>query len=534
MIFNDELDENIKKEDSGKSYETYSGSDLMNIKITESMTDNIEILQKIIGGNADLVHRFFTLGRSRIIPAAIFYFENLVDSKQMNANIMQPLLSEAYTSGLRTGPEILSEIQCGNLITSAEIKAGRDMKELTDGLLIGDVVLLIEGINEAYIINSKGYEYRNIKESEIEPNVKGPRDSFNEVLRINLGLIRRRIPSPNLMFEPMNIGRITQTRVCIAYIKGVCSPKLVNEVRERISKIDIDGILASSYIEEFINDSPFSLFPQVRNTERPDVACGALLEGRIVVLTDNTPISLVIPGEFFSLTHASEDYYNRYTFSTLIRLLRFFSFAIALTLPAFYIAIVNFHQELIPTRLLISIISARSGVPLPNFAEAILMETAFEMLREAGVRLPRPVGPAVSIVGGLVIGQAAVQANIVSPLMVIVVSLTAIATFTIPQYNISLSIRVLRFFLMILSSVLGLFGLMIGLLFILIHVCSLRTFGVPYFSPVAPLHISDLKDTIVRSPLWTFVKRPTETSANRNRMASGKMPKPPENRSDET
>lgn len=510
------------------SEESYSEAKLEAMKLTNSLSENIEMLKRIVGLNTDLVTRDFKLGRNEIISAAIFYFDNLIDSKDIDSNIMKPLLTDSYSSGFSTGPAIVKEINLGNLITRAQIKKSKNIKELLDGLLVGEAVLLIEGIDEVYIMSSRGYDHRAVAESDVEPVVRGPRDAFVEVLSINLGLIRRRIHSPNLTFESLKLGRVTQTEVCIGYIRGICSPKLVDEVKLRINRIDIDSILGSNYIEELINDAPLSVFPKIRNTERPDSASSALLEGRVVIIVDNTPVALIVPGEFFSLLQSSEDHYNGYIFSTLIRLLRYISYAIGLTLPSFYIAIANFHQELIPTKLLESIISARTGVPLPNLAEAILMEATFEILREAGLRLPRPLGQAVSIVGALVIGQSAVQASLVSPLMVIVVSLTGIAIFTIPQYSISHPVRILRFPLMILTSILGLYGLMLGLLFLLMHLCSIRSFGTPYLTPLAPFKARDLKDTVIRAPYWSFTGKQRSTIQNNKPMSSGEMPRPPE------
>lgn len=479
--------------------EGYSDEDLLHMKLSKSLAENIEMFKNITGRSSDLVIRNFTLGRSNVIPAAIFYFDNLVDSKQVDTNILQQLLTDSYSSGLKTGAEIIKDISLGNLITRAQVKSSEDVKELIDNLMSGNVLLFADGLYEVYIIRAISKNYRPLSEAEVETVVRGPRDAFNEVLSTNLGLIRKRIHSPNLIFEVMTVGKITETKVCIGYMKGICSQKLVKDIRSKINNIDTDVILSDSYIEEAIGSKPFSLFPQMRNTERPDVASAALLEGRVVIVVDNTPVVLIAPGEFFSLMQSAEDYYNRYIFSSLIRLLRYFALFIALMLPALYIAVVNFHQELIPTKLLVSIISSRAGVPLPNFLEAVLMETTFELLREAGVRLPRPVGQAVSIVGALVIGQAAVQASVVSPLMVIVVSLTGIATFAIPQYNISLPIRIIRFIFMILASIIGLCGLLIGVSFLLIHLCSINSFGTPYLSPLAPFKRPDLKDTIIRS-----------------------------------
>lgn len=479
------------------------------INLSNSLDENTKIVKKILGINADFIIRNFNLGRRETIPAVLIYFDNMVSKNDVDTYIMNSLIVDSYKSGMVNGSEIISEILSGNVITNAQTKIVYSVKELTEEIASGNIAILFDGLDKIFIINVKGYSYREISESVVEPTVKGPRDSFIEVLGINLSLIRRRISNADLIFESLTVGTISHTKVCIGYIRGLCPGELVDEIRTRINKMNADGITDSNYIGEYINDNKFSVFPQIRDTDRPDIASGALMEGRAVILVDNTPVALILPGEYFSLIQSADDYYNRYTFSSLARLLRYFSMGIALILPALYISIVNFHQELIPTRLLESIITARAGVPLPNYAEAILMETAFEILREAGVRLPRPVGPAISIVGGLVIGQAAVQAAVVSPLMVIVVSLTAIAGFTIPQYNISLSTRILRFVLMILSSILGLYGLMLGLLFILVHMCSIKSFGTPYLYPLAPFDASSLKDTVLRFPLWAFSKQKT-------------------------
>ncbi|MGE5626991.1 MAG: spore germination protein [Solirubrobacterales bacterium] len=491
------------------TFDKYSKEIFTKIKLCTCLNENIDIIKKVLGINADLIIRNLVLGRKEPISSALIYFENMVSKNDVDSNIMNSLIVDSYKSGMVNGSEIISEIFLGNVITNAQTKIVYSLKELTEEIASGNIAILFDDLDKILIIDVKGYSYREISESVVEPTVKGPRDSFIEVLGINLSLIRRRISNADLIFESLTVGSISHTKICIGYIRGLCPGDLIDEIRTRINKMNADGIIDSNYISEYINDNKFSVFSQIRDTDRPDIACSALMEGRAVILVDNTPITLILPGEFFSLIQSADDYYNRYTFSSLARLLRYFSMSIALVLPALYISVVNFHQELIPTRLLESIITARAGVPLPNYAEAILMETAFEILREAGVRLPRPVGPAISIVGGLVIGQAAVQAAVVSPLMVIVVSLTAIAGFTIPQYNISLSVRILRFALMILSSIFGLYGLMLGLLFLLVHMCSLKSFGTPYLYPLTPFDAPSFKDTVLRFPLWAFSKQKT-------------------------
>lgn len=505
----------------------YSDTELANMKISVNLTDNINTINKILENNFDLVARNITLGKKSCRAAAIFYIDNLIDSAHIDNDIIRPLIVDAYSSGFDSADLIIDQLNCGNLITRGQIKTCNNMKVFMDGLLSGDACLLISGTETAFVISVKGNEIRSISQAQIEPVIRGPKDSFVETLGVNIGLIRARIPNPNLSFEAVEIGTQTHTKVCISYLRGVCPSSRIAEVRSRIKGINIDGILESGYLEEFIQDNPFSIFPQIRNTERPDVVSAALLEGRVAIITDNTPIVLIAPGEFFSLLQSAEDYYNRYIFSTFIRILRFLALLIAAFLPAFYIAVTNYHREMVPTELLMSIASARTGVPFPTVIEALVMNFAFELLYEAGVRLPKNLGQTISIVGALIIGQAAVQAKIVSPLMVIIISLTGIATFCIPQYNVVLPIRIIRFIFMILASTLGLFGMMIGILYLLLHLSSLRSFGVAYLAPLSPLDIGGTKDTVIRSPWWAFIKRPSYISNNFNRMQSGQMPHPP-------
>lgn len=482
----------------------YNEDELKDLNISGFLKTNMDNVNKVLGNNGDLVTRYITLGRIKTTPAAVVFLENMIDSKLVDNEIIRPLVLDAYTSGLNTSDEIIAQLKAGNLIAKGQTRTVKDFYELSEGILRGEASVFIEGVKEAYIISAQGYKYRSVSQTEIEPVVRGPREAFIEDLNVNIGLIRRRIHSPNLVIDLITMGTVGKTKVCIAYIKGLCPDELYQEVMLRINKIKIDNVLETSYIEEFIQDSPYSIFPQLRNTERPDVVAASLLEGRVAILADNSPIAIIAPGEFFSLMQTPEDYYNRYAFSSLVRILRYFCLFLAVLLPALYIAVTNYHQEMLPTSLLISIISARSQVPFPAFIEALVLELIFEILTEAGVRLPRPVGQAVSIVGALVIGQSAVQANIVSPLMVIIVALTGIASFCIPQFNIALPVRIVRFALMFLAAIFGLYGVMIGVLFTMLHLFSLESFGKPYMAPLSPMRPEDMKDTLVRFPWWAF------------------------------
>lgn len=282
----------------GKSF---TEDELKRTKFSTLLAENMEIIGNVIGDNADIVVREVNIGRSGVRSGVVLYFDNLVDSSLLDGEIIRPLVVEAHTSGLHTGDEIVEQIYAGNLITRAQIKKNDNLKNLLEGLLMGEAGLLIDGIKDFFTINIRGYDYREVSEPEVETVVRGPKDSFIETINTNIGLIRRRIQSPNLTIKTLKIGEVTKTMVCITYIKGICPSKLAKEVYRRLEKINIDGVLESGYIEEFIQDNPFTPFPQMRNTERPDVAAAALLEGRVVIITDHTPVVLIAPGEFFSL-----------------------------------------------------------------------------------------------------------------------------------------------------------------------------------------------------------------------------------------
>jgi len=503
----------------------YHAEELKQMKVSSSLNNNLDLLKAILGQNTDVIFRRFKLGMEEQTEAAVIYVDGLTDMNLLNNAIMKPLILESGQAGFNPVRGNLLEFVNNSVITGANVKNARVMEDAVTGILYGEVLLLINGQDNALRISINAWKSRDVTEPKSEVVVRGPREGFTETLRTNTTLIRRRLRSPNLIFEDFHIGRVTYTGVTIAYIRGIVSPDMVAEVKRRLQRIDIGGVLESGYLEEFIEDDPYSPFPQVVHTERPDRVVATLLEGRVAILTDGTPFALIVPAEFITFMQTPEDYYERYILSTAIRCLRYIAFGMSLLLPSLYIAITTFHQEMIPTRLLITLAAAREGVPFPALVEALMMEFTFEALREAGIRLPRAVGQAVSIVGALVIGQAAVQAGIVSSLMVIVVAITGIASFMNPSFNIALTMRLLRFPLMLLAATLGLFGVMVGILAMLIHLAGLRSFGVPYLASLAPLHTGDLKDVAVRAPWWAMDSRPAET-AKLNRRGQSRRMKP--------
>ncbi|TDT61312.1 spore germination protein [Fonticella tunisiensis] len=485
--------------------------------LTQDLKENLERIQETLGNSSDIVVREFYAGKYGQMHIGIVYVDGLIDK-----NIVQRFILEALMLNLREAEldstvflqENELQVLKKAVLPAGEVKEIVDFNELFLHLLSGDTIVIINGVSRGMAIGTKGWTDRGIEEPGSESVVRGPRDGFTETLRTNTALLRRRIRDPNFWIETRRLGRRTKTDVSIAYIKGVASDRVVQEVHRRLDSIDIDAVLESGYIEEFVQDAPYSLFPTIYNTERPDKVVSAILEGRVAILVDGTPFVLLVPVVFIQFFQASEDYYHRFDISTLIRLLRFMCFFLALLVPSFYVAATTFHQEMIPTTLLVSIAAQREGVPFPAAVEALLMEISFEILREAGIRLPRAVGSAISIVGALVLGEAAVRAGIVSPAMVIVVSVTAISNFVSPAFNMAMSIRILRFLFLILASTFGLFGIVLGLIAMVLHLCGLSSFGVPYMSPMAPLIMQDQKDAMVRLPRFGVFKRPNFIRGN--------------------
>lgn len=392
-------------------------------------------------------------------------------------------------------------------------------------ILAGGALILLRDNNCALGASIGGGVRRSVEEPTSQTVIRGPKEGFTEDISTNLALLRRKLQTPALKYEQHIIGSYTQTRVVVAYLEGIARPEVVEEVNVRLEAIDTDSILESGYIEEMIQDAALTPFPTMLNTERPDTVAGSLLDGMVGILIDGTPFALIAPVTFFNFFQSSEDYYQRYDISTFLRIIRFLSFFVALLLPSLYIAVTTFQQEMIPTTLLITLAGQREGVPLPALYEALAMELIFEVIREAGIRMPRVIGPAISIVGALVLGQAAVQAGLVSGAMVIVVSFTAIANFVIPSINMASAVRLIRFVLMILAGTFGLFGILAGLIPLLAHLVSLRSFGVNYFMPYAPYFKSNMKDLLLRVPWWAMKTRPNRKSGpNKYRQAPNQYP----------
>ncbi|OXM84457.1 spore germination protein [Paenibacillus rigui] len=472
--------------------------DLKSVPIFMELEENKKYLTSLFEDCSDFVIRELQLEHS---SRAIFFFvDGMVNTEFANDTMKSLMILEGREP-------LLDQIVQRNLPVSQTQKTD-NYSDLLISVLSGDAGLIVENNNQAVLMGIRGMQTRSISEPETESVIRGPREGFVENIRTNTSMIRRKLKTPHLKMKNITIGRESNTNVVITYLDNLADPSIVKEVLSRLEKIDIDAVLESGYLEEFIQDSSYSPFPQVQYTERPDTVAAALLQGRVGILVDGTPFVLLVPFVFTEIMQASEDYYERFQISTLIRWLRYLFLVLSLLTPGLYVAITTFHQDLLPTSLLLSVAAAREAIPFPAVVEALIMEVTFEGLREAGIRLPKTIGSAVSILGALVVGQAAVQAGIVSAPMVIVVSMTGIASFTIPRFNGAIAVRMLRFPIIIAAAVFGMFGILISILLILGHLANLRSFGIPYLSPIGPLSAVDIKDVVIRNPWWAMRERP--------------------------
>ncbi|MBM7608439.1 spore germination protein [Lysinibacillus composti] len=421
------------------------------------------------------------------------------------ANKNNPKSSQS--GGTQSDPNLLETIE-QHVIAITDTKKGQTLYEVINAILSGNAVFLLDGVNTVLVMGTTGYETRSIEEPQSEAVVRGPRTGFIENIDKNITLIRRELKDPNLRFDVHEVGRRSKQKVVVCSIAGIVNPDILNEVNRRIKTIDIDAAPDSGFVEQWIEDSFLSPIPQILDTERPDHVTYSVLQGKVAILVDGSPFALIAPVMLGEPLQSIEDYSQRWAIGTLLRLLRFLSIFISLFLPAIYVALTSYHPGMLPTKLAFSIAATREGVPFPSIFEALLMAVTFEILQEAGIRLPKAIGSTIGIVGGIVIGDVAVSAGIVSPAMVIITSLTAIASFTTPNYSLATGLRVLRFGLLAAASILGLYGIILVFIMMCIHIVNLKSMGVPFSSPIAPYFLGNLKNLLIRSPIITLKKRP--------------------------
>lgn len=481
-------------------------------KNIEKIPSEISILKnklnEIFSVTNDFYSREMIVGQQPELKVMITFIDGLIDKAILNRDIIDSLIN---IKRLNESTNYLKVIK-NRLINGCEIEEVDSLDMCINYLLSGDTILFIEGYNKAIKIGTRGWETRSVDEPQTEVVVRGPREGFVETLPTNMALLRRRVKNPNLKFERLVLGEQTKTDVLVCYIKGLAHDDIIKTVKRRLKRIKTDAILESGYIEEFIEDAPLSIFPTVGNSEKPDIVAAKLLEGRVAILCDGTPFVLTVPNLFIENFQISEDYYARFAYTFFIRIARLIAFFLATTLPAFYVSLISFHQDVIPFELLLRIAASNEGIPFPPVVEASVMIFLFELLREAGVRMPKPVGQAVSIVGALILGEAAVSAGVTSDLMVIIIGATAISSFILPSLRNVMPL--LRILFLLVAPLLGFFGMMVIGVMVLAHLCSLRSFGVSYMAPFAPLVGVDLKDTFVRFPIWSMVTRPQSYPIN--------------------
>ncbi|GLG01325.1 spore germination protein [Alicyclobacillus hesperidum subsp. aegles] len=458
--------------------------------------------------NKDIVIREFRVGVDTKAPwrGMAVFVDGLSDKNVINSAILEPLMILTHVS--EENPRRTLEYVVEKLLPGNQSQIVNKWSEAVANILTGSTVLFLDRCNGALVIETKGWEHRSVSTPQTENVVRGSQDAFTENFRANTGLVRARLRTEHLVTEIHSVGNLARTDVAIMYIHGVTNPKLVREVRRRISQIDVDFVLDSGMLEQFIEDRPSMLIPQVMATERPDRVAASLAEGYVALFVGNSTYCLIVPVVLWSLVHSSEDSNIRFLPGTFMRLIRWIALLTALLLPGLYVAVTNYHAEMLPTDLMLAIAGSREQVPFPVVVEVLLMEFAIELIREAGIRIPTVIGPTIGIVGALIIGQSAVQAGIVSPLLVIVVATTALASFTVPNYELSMGIRIMRFAFLIAGAVLGFYGIAILFVVYVVRLTMLKSFGVPILSPIAPSSGAS-RDVLLRGPLWSMNKRPS-------------------------
>jgi len=474
---------------------------LIRSDIARSLDDNMETVKRImnIPPNKDVILRELTSAGFR---ACLVYLEGMAARAVVDQFILQPCQQAAEA---KVHPEERADYLIRQVIAIDDAKKIGGFQELTEQVLMGKSVLMIDGCTEAVAMETRGYEKRSVDKTTSESVVYGPKEGFVESLRTNITLIRRIVQTENLVSDIFTVGTEMPTLVSLMYIKGVVNEKALEEVRRRVRSLNIPQCPGTGYLQQLIEDHPYSLMPQMLETERPDRAASCLSDGQIVIVVDGSPYALVAPVSFWHLIHASDDSFMRWQYGTFVRLIRMLGIALSLLVPGVYVALTLFHQHMIPMELLTSIIETRAKVPFPVVVEVLIMETAFFLLNEASTRVPSLIGSSVGLVGALILGQAAVAASIISPILIIVIALTGLGNYTVPDYGVGLGIQIARLSIVFAGAVLGFYGIVLAVGLMLTYLCSMTSFGEPYMAPVAPFRPHN-GDIVMRAPLWRQVR----------------------------
>ncbi len=486
------------KEESGDKKNNQKTS----ITLGKSLEDNVNQFKKIFQNDDTFLIRYFTNQEQAKARFCVLFIDGMVDVETANRNIIQPIVQSTLPKNFEGNMDVIFK----QVVLSNHTEKSDNTEEMITRILEGESVVLMENCVEALIVCTKGWKSRTINEPQNEQVLRGPREGFVEPILVNLSLIRRRLVTPDLKFISLTIGKQTQTKISVCYIDGIVNRQILDEVLQRLNKINIDEILESGNLAELMKDCPYSPFKTIGSTERPDVVAANLLEGRIAIVVDGTPVVITMPFLLQEYFQTDDDYYINFYYSSINRMLRFLGFIITVTFPGIYVAILTFHQEMIPNPLLLSISAAREGIPFPTIVETLGLLIVFEIMREVGMRIPISVGQTISILGALVLGSAAVEARIVSATVIIVIALTGLTgLMTTRIKGPSIMIRVI---FTLLAGFLGLYGLIFGIIGLFLHLCSIRSFGVPYMITFSSLDPKEVKDTFVRAPLWFTKTRP--------------------------
>lgn len=472
-------------------------------ELSTELVDNAKELIKIFDSslNNDFNIRKLHI-KSLNMKAHIYFLSGMANVTEIEQFILDPLT----TKEIEGKPEI-KEMIC-DIVPIKSIKTAYSFTECINGIINGQTLLLIENSKCGFLLSTIKVEHRNVDKPQNEMVLKGSNEGFVESMIVNKSLIRKQLRYEKLVTESVKLGNRASNTVSLMYVSDIVNKDVVKEIKKRLKTIQTDNIQNISLLEQYLEEKPHSLVPTILYTERPDRAVSYILEGHVVILAENSPACLVAPVTFWSFFHTAEDNFQRWAYGNFIRIIRLLAFFIAIVTPAFYVAATNFHVEMLPTDLALAIAAKRETIPFPAIVEVLIMEIAFELLREAGVRVPTPIGPTIGIVGALILGQAAVEANIISPIMVIVVAITGLSSFAIPDISFSFMIRIIRFVFLISASIFGLLGIVICLALSIAYLTGLNSFGVPFLSPKSPYNLSS-KDFILRRTIRKQQIRPT-------------------------
>ncbi|MGH4051193.1 MAG: spore germination protein [Clostridium sp.] len=470
-----------------------------NVKLYNDYEKNFSIIDGTLKDCPDIVRRKVILKSGN--KGCFFFIQGLCDIDLFQRDFMTPLLDLKKLDD--------DEVKyLSNKLPIAGLTFPLEINSIIMDIMEGNTVFICDGLNCAISCTLKKYEKRSIKEPDGEKSIRGAHDGFIEDVATNISTIRRKLKTPNLKFKDFTVGSMSHQTISVAYLDNVASPNILQIISDKINNINTDSLIAIGYLEQIITDHPNSIFPQYLSTERPDKAIAGLLEGKFVIMLQETSFVMIAPVTFHAFTQAPEDYSTHWVGASYLRLLRTVGLVTALFLPGIYIALLSYHYYMIPLPLLVQLAQSRAKVPFPPVIEAFLIEFMIETVREASIRLPSFITSSVSIVGGLVIGQTAIQAGVVSDLMVIVIAASAISGFTMPTYDLGISIRLVKYIVMICSAIFGILGVVIPMVTLVAHLIVLDSLGEPYFQPLAPFKFADLKDTYIRAPIKYLKKRP--------------------------